>query len=69
MSTEEQRQKLKSSGFRWAPSQRAWQQLTKNAINAADRISFIRLEGGDSISALQPYNHRQERTIHDEGDR
>ena len=68
--TVEQRRELKSGGFRWAPSQGAWQrQLTKNAIYAADRISFIRPEGGGSISALQPYNRRQERSDPDKGDR
>ena len=68
--TEDQRRELKSGGFRWAPSQGAWQrQLTKNAIYAADRISFIRPEGGGSISALQPYNRRQERSDPDKGDR
>ena len=66
---EEQRQALKSSGFRWAPSQGAWQrQLTRNAIYAADRIDFIRPEGGGSISALQPYNRKQRETP-DVGDR
>ncbi len=50
-----------------APSQGAWQrQLTKNAIYAADRISFIRPEGGGSISALQPYN-KKERPAPDRG--
>lgn len=57
--TEDQRRALKAGGFRWAPSQGAWQrQLTRNAIYAADRIDFIRPEGGGSISALQPYNKR-----------
>ena len=66
--TEEQRRALKSGGFRWAPSQGAWQrQLTKNAIYAADRIDFIRPEGGGSISALQPYNKKQERPAPDVG--
>ena len=65
--TEEQRRILKSGGFRWAPSQGAWQrQLTRNAIYAADRIDFIRPEGGGSISALQPYNQRP---APDRGDR
>jgi len=68
--TEEQRRELKSGGFRWAPSQGAWQrQLTKNAIYSADRIDFIRPEGGGSISALQPYNRKQERADHDKGGR
>ena len=33
---------LKGEGFRWAPSQGAWQrQLTDNAIRAAKRIKAI----------------------------
>lgn len=60
---EEQRQALKAGGFRWSPRQGAWQrQLTRNAIYAADRIDFIRPEGGGSISALQPYNRKQDRS-------
>lgn len=36
---EETRSTLKSNGFRWAPSQGAWQrQLTDNAINVCQRI-------------------------------
>lgn len=66
--TAEQRQELKSSGFRWAPSQGAWQrQLNKNAIYAADRIDFIRPEGGGSIYALQPFARKQERSAPDVG--
>ena len=34
------KEELKSYGFRWAPSQSAWQrQLTENAINAAKKIT------------------------------
>lgn len=62
--TDEQRQALKHGGFRWAPSQGAWQrQLNRNAIYAADRIDFIRPEGGGSISALQPYNQKQREAL------
>ena len=54
-----QRQDLKQNGFKWAPSQSAWQrQLTKNAICSADRLDFLRPEGGGSIRALQPYAHK-----------
>ncbi len=68
--TAEQRSALKSGGFRWAPSQGAWQrQLTRNAIYAADRIDFIRPEGGSSISALQPYNKRERPAPDKGGDR
>ena len=67
--TDEQRQDLKHGGFRWSPGQGAWQrQLNRNAIYAADRIDFIRPEGGGSISALQPYNQKQ-REAPDKGDR
>jgi len=39
---EELRNELKGSGFRWAPSQGAWQrQLTNNALNATKRIKAI----------------------------
>ena len=51
------------SYFRWSPSQGAWQrQLNRNAIYAADRIDFLRPEGGGSISALQPYHQKQRET-------
>ena len=54
-----QRQELKQNGFKWAPSQGAWQrQLNQNAIRAADRLDFLRPEGGGSIRALQPYAHK-----------
>lgn len=67
---DEQRQALKHGGFRWSPSQGAWQrQLTRNAIYAADRIDFLRPEGGGSISALQPYNRKQRETHDVGGDR
>lgn len=60
---DEQRQALKHGGFRWSPSQGAWQrQLNRNAIYAADRIDFLRPEGGGSISALQPYHQKQRET-------
>ena len=33
------RKKLKSSGFRWSPRNKAWQrQLTSNALSAAKRV-------------------------------
>lgn len=68
--TKEQCQALKHGGFRWVPSQGAWQrQLTCNAIYAADQIDFIRPESGGSISALQPYNRKQRETPDVGGDR
>lgn len=67
---DEQRQALKHGGFRWSPSQGAWQrQLNRNAIYAADRIDFLRPEGGGSISALQPYHQKQRETPDLGGDR
>lgn len=66
--TAEQRQELKSNGFRWAPSQGAWQrQLNKNAIYAADRIGFIRPEGGGHVYDIQPFARKQERSAPDVG--
>ena len=52
---EEQRLALKSEGFKWAPSQGAWQrQLNQNAIRAAARLDFLRPEDGNSPVQLQP---------------
>ncbi|MCQ4863001.1 hypothetical protein [Pseudoflavonifractor phocaeensis] len=68
--SEEQRRELKSGGFKWAPSQGAWQrQLTRNAIYAAAQIDFIRPEGGGSPYALQPFARKQERGAPDHGER
>lgn len=40
------RSELKSNGFKWAPSQGAWQrQLTDNAMYALKRISSIQKKG------------------------
>lgn len=62
-----QRQELKQNGFKWAPSQSAWQrQLNQNAVRAADRLDFLRPDGGGSIRALQPYAHK---AAPDRGDR
>ena len=56
------RDALKSNGFRWAPSAKAWQrQLNDNAILAADRIEFIKPICGDTPSELQrKYRNREE---------
>lgn len=52
---EQQRTVLKSNGFKWAPSQGAWQrQLTDNAIYSAGRIDFIRPSDGRSVREHQP---------------
>ena len=53
--TESQRADLKSNGFKWAPSQDAWQrQLTDNAIYAAGRMDFLKPTDGRSIRDHQP---------------
>ena len=57
--SEDQRRALKGEGFKWAPSQGAWQrQLNQNALRAADRIDFLRPEGGGRVRDLQPYTHK-----------
>ena len=51
----EQRAALKANGFRWAPSEGAWQrQLNSNAMYAANRIEFIKPENGQKPTDLQP---------------
>ena len=58
------RQALKSEGFKWAPSQGAWQrQLNQNAIRAAARLDFLRLEDGKSTYQLQPFAKRAEKDV------
>ena len=62
--TEDQRRELKSNGFKWAPSQGAWQrQLTKNAIYAAGRMEFLRPEDGQSPYQLQPFARKTEKDM------
>jgi len=57
--TDEQRSALKKNGFKWAPSQSAWQrQLTKNAIYSAGYIDFIKPDNGKTPYQLQPYNRK-----------
>ena len=52
---EKQRAILKSNGFKWAPSQDAWQrQLTDNAIYSAGRIDFIKPSDGRTVREHQP---------------
>ena len=54
-----QRQELNSNGFKWAPSQGAWQrQLNQNAIRSAARLDFLRPEDGKSPYQLQPFAKR-----------
>lgn len=53
--SEEQRGILKSCGFKWAPSEGAWQrQLNTNAIYAANHIDFIQPDNGQRPTDLQP---------------
>ena len=53
--SDEQRATLKANGFRWAPSDKAWQrQLNANAFYAANRIDFIKPENGEKPTDLQP---------------
>ena len=53
--SKEQRETLKANGFRWAPSDAAWQrQLNPNAFYAANRIDFIKPENGERPTDLQP---------------
>ena len=62
------RQALKSEGFKWAPSQGAWQrQLNQNAIRAAARLDFLRPEDGKSPYQLQPFAKRAEKDVSQEG--
>jgi len=52
---EDIRANLKANGFKWAPSQEAWQrQLTDNAIYAAGRLPFIKPLDGRSVRDHQP---------------
>ena len=53
--SEEQRNKLKSWGFRWSPSNKAWQrQLNDHAIYAAGQIDFIKPLDGRTPREIQP---------------
>jgi hypothetical protein len=52
---EKQRAALKSNGFKWAPTQGAWQrQLNDNAIYAAGRLDFIKPSDGRTVREHQP---------------
>ena len=46
---------LKGRGFKWAPTQGAWQrQLNNNAIFAAGRLDFIKPSDGRTVREHQP---------------
>ena len=52
---ESQRATLRANGFKWAPSQGAWQrQLTNNAIYAAGRLNFLKPADGRTVREHQP---------------
>ena len=52
---EVERNLLKANGFKWAPSQGAWQrQLNDNAIYAAERLDFLRPLDGKTVREHQP---------------
>ena len=52
---ESKRTTLKRYGFRWMPTEGAWQRLLNdNAIYAADRIDFIHPTNGQRPTQLQP---------------
>ena len=52
---EPMRNELKHNGFKWAPSEGAWQrQLNSNAVSAAARLDFLRPESGVDPRKLQP---------------
>lgn len=60
--SEEQRRELKSNGFKWAPSQGAWQrQLTKNAIYAAGRMEFCARRMGRALTSSSPLPGKRKR--------
>ncbi len=57
--SDEQRNALKKHGFKWAPSQSAWQrQLTKNAIYSAGYLDFIKPDNGKTPYQLQPFSRK-----------
>lgn len=61
---EDQRRALKGEGFKWAPSQGAWQrQLNQNAIRAAARLDFLRPEDGRDPRQIQPYARKAEKDV------
>ena len=61
------RQALKSEGFKWAPSQGAWQrQLNQNAIRAAARLDFLRPEDGKVPISSSPLQNGRRKMYHGE---
>jgi hypothetical protein len=59
---EGKRSVLKRNGFKWAPSQGAWQrQLNANAVYAAGRIDFIKPSDGRTVRETQPKQPEKDR--------
>lgn len=57
---EEMRNALKQNGFKWAPTQKAWQRpLDYKTMAAADRIDFIKPISGIKPSELQPKQQKR----------
>ena len=51
----DQRSELKLNGFKWAPSEQAWQrQLNENAVYAASRMVFLKTKDGKLPYQIQP---------------
>jgi hypothetical protein len=58
-----QRANLKANGFKWAPSQDAWQrQLNDNAIYAAGRLDFLKPTDGRTAREHQPKAPQRDNT-------
>ena len=61
---EQKRSALKGNGFKWSPSQGAWQrQLNDNAIYAASRMEFLRPESGESPVKLRKKMRRKDEVM------
>jgi hypothetical protein len=55
---------LKHNGFKWSPTNGAWQrQLTGNAMYSANRIEFIKPSSGESVLNIQPKSPRKEEQV------
>jgi hypothetical protein len=53
---EGERASLKANGFKWAPSQGAWQrQLNANAVYAASYLDFLKPKDGRTVRECQPH--------------
>lgn len=60
--TEEQIYRLKLNGFKWSPTNQAWQrQLNQSAIYAADRLGFVNPIEGKRAFEIQPKEAPEDR--------